>query len=216
MFKQGPPTRRCPPQGPPGRVPLLQRDYQSATTSCRSSRRTSLPSLGGTSAFHSLCSLPNGRVHRRGLELVTRCLQPGLAKETTQDLPSSWGTRLSVCTCSSDAGRTARTRPVHSAAAWPPVYEKRRLPRKVFRRSIAWLSDSLCTLRRTGYPRTTQHSLPAAGQALPDGLSTRRIPMKSFRVVNTSHPPFPSFLAQSHRPRQRNRTGGSSQKTFRI
>ena len=39
-----------PPQGPPGRVPLLQRYYQSATTSCRPSRRASLPSLGGTSA----------------------------------------------------------------------------------------------------------------------------------------------------------------------
>jgi hypothetical protein len=38
-----------PPQGPPGRVPLLPRYYQSATTSCRPSRRTSLPSLGGTS-----------------------------------------------------------------------------------------------------------------------------------------------------------------------
>ena len=40
---------RFPPQGPPGRVPLLQRYYQSATTSCRPSRRTSLPSFGGTS-----------------------------------------------------------------------------------------------------------------------------------------------------------------------
>ncbi len=45
------PTLRFPPQGPPGRVPLLLRYYQSATTSCRSSRRTSFPSLGGTSAF---------------------------------------------------------------------------------------------------------------------------------------------------------------------
>ena len=43
-------TPRFPPQGPPGRVPLLQRYYQSATTSCRPSRRTSLPSFGGTSA----------------------------------------------------------------------------------------------------------------------------------------------------------------------
>ena len=45
------PTLRFPPQGPPGRVPLLQRYYQSATTSCHSSRRTSFPSFGGTSAF---------------------------------------------------------------------------------------------------------------------------------------------------------------------
>ena len=40
----------------------------------------------------------------------------------------------------------------YGAAAWPLVCEKQRLPRKVFRRSIAWLSDSLSTLRRAGYP----------------------------------------------------------------
>ncbi len=51
LFRVCRPTLRFPPQGPPGRVPLLQRYYQSATTSCRSSRRTSFPSLGGTSAF---------------------------------------------------------------------------------------------------------------------------------------------------------------------
>ena len=49
---------------------------------------------------------------------------------------------------------------------------------------IAWLSNSLSTLRRTGYPAATQDSLPAAGQALPDGLFTRRIPMKGFRFAS--------------------------------
>jgi hypothetical protein len=43
------PALRFPSQGPPGRVPLLPRYYQSATTSCRPSHRASLPSLGGTS-----------------------------------------------------------------------------------------------------------------------------------------------------------------------
>ncbi|HVX62422.1 MAG TPA: hypothetical protein VHC19_17520, partial [Pirellulales bacterium] len=41
------------------------------------------------------------------------------------------------------------------------------------------------------YPNATQDSLPAAGQALPDGLFTRRVPLKGFRF--TSHPPFPSL-----------------------
>src|SRR5262249_15022438 len=45
------PALRFPPQGPPGRVPLLRRYHQSATTSCRPSRRGSFPSLGGASAF---------------------------------------------------------------------------------------------------------------------------------------------------------------------
>src|SRR5262245_32560836 len=43
-------TPRFPPRGPPGRVPPLRRYYQGATTPCRPSRRTSLPSFGGTSA----------------------------------------------------------------------------------------------------------------------------------------------------------------------
>jgi hypothetical protein len=50
------------------------------------------------------------------------------------------------------------------------------------------------------YLGTTQDSLPVAGQALLDGLLTRKVPMKGFRVEITSHPPFPSFLAQSMRP----------------
>ena len=33
-------------------------------------------------------------------------------------------------------------------------------------------------------PRTTQDSLPAAGQALPDGLSTRRVPSKGFKAAS--------------------------------
>ena len=82
----------------------------------------------------------------------------------------------------SDAGRTACTRP-SSAAAWPLVIEGQRLPRKVFRRSIALLSDSLSTLRGVSYLSTTQDSLPVAGQALLDGLSTRKLPMKGFRFV---------------------------------
>ena len=63
----------------------------------------------------------------------------------------------------------------------------------VFRRSIARLSDSLSTLRRVRYLTTTQDSLPVAGQALLDGLLTRKIPMKGFKVVNYISSPFPKL-----------------------
>ena len=150
--------------------------------------------------FHSLRSLPGRRVGRRGLELVTRYLQPGVAEETTGS-PKFLGNPDCpfAHVQSTPAGLLA---PDHyDAAAWPLVCEKQRLPRKVFRRSIAWLSDSLSTLRRTGHPATTQDSLPAAGQALPDGLFTRKVPMKGFKVVNYISFPFPKLcLTQSHRP----------------
>ena len=83
-------------------------------------------------------------------------------------------------------------------AAWPLVCEQQRLLRKVFRRSIAWLSDWLSTLRRAGYPAATQDSLPAAGQALPDGLS----PAGSLRKVSKLLPyifsSFPKLTWRNH------------------
>ncbi len=175
----------------PGAVRQLQRYYQDAMTSCCSSRRTPLPSFGGTPVA-LVSSLLNGRAHRRGLELVTRYLQPGVAEETTGS-PKFLGNPDCpfAHVQSTPAGLLA---PDHyDAAAWPLVCEKQRLPRKVFRRSIAWLSDSLSTLRRTGQPATTQDSLPAAGQALPDGLFTRKVPMKGFKGVNYISFPFPKL-----------------------
>jgi hypothetical protein len=72
-----------------------------------------------------------------------------------------------------------------------------------FRRSIAWLSDSLSTLRNADYSNTTQDSLPVAGQALLDGLFTRKVPMKGFRVVDYISSPLPKLrLAQTMCPEQ--------------
>jgi len=49
-----------------------------------------------------------------------------------------------------------------------------------------------------GLPRPTQDSLPAAGQALPDGLSTRRIPMKGFRFASYISSSFPKLSCRNH------------------
>ena len=152
-------------------------------TSCRSSRRTPLPSFGGTSV--SLVAFAPRRTSAPPRPGVGNPVSPaGMLPRKRQDLPSSWGTPIvRLHMFQSDSGRTAA--PDHyGAATWPLVFQKQRLPRKVFRSSIAWLSDSLSTLRRTGYPATTQDSLPAAGQALPDGLSTRKVPTKGFRFAS--------------------------------
>ncbi len=135
---------------PAGPVPRLHQYYEGATTSCRPSHRTSFPSFGSTPvALVSL--LLDGRVHRRGLELVTRLLHPGIAEETTGS-PKFLGNQLSVCTCSNPTPAGLLAPDHYGAAAWPLVIERQRLPRKVFRRSIAWLSNSLSTLRSEGYP----------------------------------------------------------------
>jgi hypothetical protein len=62
---------------------------------------------------HSFSSLPDGRVHRQGPELVTRYLQPGIRRGANRVLPSSWGTTIvRLHMFPSDAGRTAYTRTI--------------------------------------------------------------------------------------------------------
>ena len=147
--------------------------------------------------LHSSGSLLGGRVRRQGLELFARCLRPGSRRgsDRISQVPGEPQNCPFAHVQSTPAGLPA---PDHcSAAAWPLVFQQQRLPRKVFRSSIAWLSDWLSTLRSRSCLRPTQDSLPAAGQALPDGLSTRKVPMKGFRVASYISSPFPKLcLAQ--------------------
>ena len=103
-------------------------------------------------SVHSFFSLPGGRVRRRGLELVTRYLQPGSHRGNDRISQVPGEPQLSVCTCSNPTPAGLLAPDHYGAAAWPLVFQKQRLPRKVFRSSIAWLSDSLSTLRRASYP----------------------------------------------------------------
>ncbi len=47
-------------------------------------------------------------------------------------------------------------------------------------------------------PPPTQDSLPVAGQALLDGLLTRKIPMKGFKVVSYISSPSPKLAWRKH------------------
>jgi len=42
-------------------------------------------------------------------------------------------------------------------------------------------------------PHPTQNSLPVAGQALLDGIHTRKVPLKGFKVVDYILSPFPKL-----------------------
>ena len=184
---------RFPPQGPPGRVPLLQRYYQGITTSCRPSHRASFPSLGGTSVGLVL-SLLGGRVRppRPGVDYPVTAA--GILPRRRQDLSSSWRTQMSVCTCSStpagllapDLIRSSSVAHAMTKAKAPCGLSISKLNSMAFGLAVY---ASQCWL-----PSPTQDSLPAVGQTLLDGLSTRRVPMKGFRVASLhTHPPLPSF-----------------------
>ncbi len=110
------PTLRFPPQGPPRRVPLLHQYYQSATTPCCHPAalrflRLAVPRL------HSLFRSQADECNREGLELVTRCLQPGIRRGANRVLPSSWGTPIvRLHMFQTDVGRTACTRPLRCSS----------------------------------------------------------------------------------------------------
>jgi hypothetical protein len=52
------------------------------------------------------------------------------------------------------------------------------------------------------YSNTTQDSLPVAGQALLDGLSTRVVPLKGFKVVVYISFPLPKLAWRNGRNRR--------------
>ena len=96
-----------------------------------------------------------------------------------------------------DPGRTDHTRPFSVHRRGPRSDHDEGSCWNVSRGSITRPGHSLSTLRRVDHSTTTQDSLPAAGQALPDGLAARRVPARGFRAVSyIAHPPFPSFVAQ--------------------
>ena len=175
-----------------GEVRQLQRYYQDAMTSCCPSRRTSFPSLGDTS--RSLVVFAPWRTSEPPRPGVGNPVSPaGMSPRRQQDLPSSWGTSSSVCHVPNRRRQDCLHQTITVQQRGPWSSKGRGSHDWVFRRSIAWLSDSLSTLRRAGYPTTTQDSLPVAGQALLDGILTRKVPMKGFKVEITSSSSFPKL-----------------------
>ena len=110
-----------------------------------------------------------------------------------QGLSGFRGTPISICTWSSTPVGQQAAHQV-AAVARLPLKRKRKLQREILSRgSIAWLLESLSTLRRAGYPNTTQDSLPAAGQALPGEVVSLGSNNKVSDHDLMTHPPLPNF-----------------------
>ena len=83
-----------------GVLPLVHRYYEGAVSSCHLSRRTSLPSFGGTLVACGCFAPSEAACTLKGLELLSG-LQPAVHTERLQDLPCSWGTPIASLPCSS-------------------------------------------------------------------------------------------------------------------
>ena len=119
----------------------------------------------------------------------------GMLPRKRQDLPSSWGTPIvRLHMFHSDAGRTDGTRPLQ-CRGMALGHRTAKAPAKGLSTLNSMAFGLAVYASQCELPRPTQNSLPAAGQALPDGLFTRKVPLKGFRsACYTSLPPFPSFL----------------------
>ena len=117
----------------------------------------------------------------------------GTSPRKRQDLPSSWRTPIvRLHMFHTDAGRTADTRPLRCCGmALGPRMAK--APAKGLSTLNSMAFGLAVYASQCGLPRPTQNSLPAAGQALPDGLSTRKVPMKGFRSVSYISSSLPKF-----------------------
>ena len=168
-------------------------------TSCHPSRRTSLPSFGGTSV--ALVRFAPRRTSAPPRPGVGHPVAPaGKLPRKRQDLPSSRGTPIvRLHMFHSDAGRTADTRPVRCRGV-ALGHRTAKAPAKGLSTLNSMAFGLAVYASRCGFPRPTQDSLPAAGQALPDGLSTRKIPLKGFRVVSYISSPFPKLLGAIRNP----------------
>ncbi len=135
------------------RVPPLRRYYQGTTTSCRPSRRTSLPSLGGTTgAFGCLRFSRHRRTPSDGPGVVQPVSPSGVSSVETTGSPKFLGNPNPRLHMFSDPGRTARHRPKHSGRMAPAKGTTKAPTISDFRGSMAWLPSSLSTLRSAGYP----------------------------------------------------------------
>jgi hypothetical protein len=183
-------------------VPPFRRYYQGTATSCRPSRRTSFPSLGGTTGTRPFRSRRRGAWPASGLGLVTRYPRPGRLPWRRQELPSSWGTPIPVCTCSSSTPPADASLTLTGRSRGPRYGNDKGADNNRLSRLNSMAFGLAAYVSRCWLPATAQDWLPGAGQALLGRLSPAGRLQKVFKSRHVRWPPFPSFLAQSHFPVQ--------------
>ncbi len=154
-------------------------------TSCRSSRRASLPSR---QRYHPSARISPARwpsAATGGLqELVTRYLRPGRRRWKRQDLLRSWGTPIVLLPCSpTPAGPTHQALVMHRHGPRADHDEGSRI-RAFGAQSHGFGTGCLRFAGRvTPTPRKTRFRLLA--RLFRTGLVTRRVPSKGFTMYPT-------------------------------
>jgi hypothetical protein len=176
-------------------VPPLHRYYESTPTSCRPSRRTSLPSFGATAAT-PWRSLPQAQgAPPAGLGFVDRTPRYRFTRRRRQDLPGSWQDPSMNVPCSSTPAESPRSATA-ALRCCLPLSRQCRLPRFLcFRGSITRPMHSLSTLRRNELPHCHARLASGGWPALPGGTA---YPLGPKRKVSGQPSSFPR-LRLAHR-----------------
>ena len=179
----------------------LRRYYQDAMTSCCSSRVASFPSLDDTTVVCVVLNADDPHTGR-GLELITRCLRPGLNVETTgspkflgnPNDPFAHALRLRQDVCSRPFDAFA---PIRNNRMAPDRGNTKALARKTFEAQshgfrTRCLRFAVTVARRHARLASGGWSGPTGRAFNPQGHNRR------FQISqHVNHPPPPSFLAQS-------------------
>ena len=149
-------------------------------TSCRPSRRASLPSLGGTTQSARISPERGRALPQAGLlELVTRYLPPGLRQWKRQDLLRSWGTPIVLLPCSpTPVGPTHQAMPCVGAA---PAMSTAKAPAKQLSRLNHTASALAVYASQAGSPR---HHARLASGCWPDSSGRAWLPAGFHRKVS--------------------------------
>ena len=170
-----------PPLGPPRRVPQLRRYYGAV--------RLPVPLSPRLVAF--AWRYPASRLSIRSQRPRTPDRGPGVHAP----VPTPGKMRREASRASQVPGQPAVPMPCSSTpagpntpghcgmSAWPPLCPQQRLPQNSpFGAPSHGLGTRCLRLVRRGYPPPTQNSLPAAGQALPDGIGYPQGPDERFQT----------------------------------
>ena len=170
----------------------------SAPTPCHPSPQASLPSPSDTaSAPASSLPSPEGCFPREGIRKRSPALPLRIPFDGDDRASQVPGGPQCLHALLFDPDGTLALLLIMPGCCLPQEI-RRRLPQRIFRGSITRPTDPLCTLRSLGYPRTTQHSVPAASTLCRVELFTYRIPQRSFYFLMEASPP--SRLCLAHIP----------------
>ncbi len=169
------------PPPAPGKISASSVPIRAAATSRCPSRRfdvfaRTVPRATGLFRFSRRHRMPSD-----GPELLTWYLLPGVSLQQTTGSPAVPGGPLAEAVAFDSPAEAMHEATAHDAAVLATDQtEDSRIAH--FRGSITRLQHSLSTPSSAGYPVTTQDSLPAAGQALPDGLGYPHGPNERFQI----------------------------------